>query len=134
MYMSVSNILYVLYVFVYLFEFVGIIVRPPENTTVCEKSHVTINCGYESNTTLPVTWIINGTSFTQEEIMNSSLYQLNNATTPLNVSLKIISIKNNVTIQCLVHSTSNITSRPGTVTVISMLKLITYIYMLATYV
>ena len=46
---------------------VGIIVRPPRNITICTGESVTVNCGYESNASLPVTWIINGISLTQEE-------------------------------------------------------------------
>ena len=92
---------------------------PPENTTVSRGSDVTISCGHVTATTLPVTWIINGTSFTQEEIMNSPLYQLNNPTSPMSVSLTVFSINDTTTFQCIVLSTPNITSTSGTVTVTS---------------
>ena len=57
--------------YIYLVETIS---KPPENTTVSRGSDVTISCGHVTANTLPVTWIINGTSFTQEEIMNSPLY------------------------------------------------------------
>ena len=96
------------------------ITRPPENSTVCGSSRVTISCGYLWSTALPVTWIINGTSFTQHEIENNpSLYRLNNPMTPESLSLTLKSINHNFTIQCIVHSTLNIISTPGTTTVIA---------------
>ena len=80
---------------------------------------MTISCGYVSATTLPVTWIINGISFTQEEIVKSPLYQLNNLTTPMRVSLTVFSISETTTFRCVVLSTPNTTSTRGTVTVIN---------------
>ena len=79
---------------------------------------MTISCGYESATTLSVTWIINGTSFTQQNIVDSPLYQLNNPTTPMNVSLTVFSIHATTTFQCVVQSTPIATSTQGTVIVI----------------
>ena len=96
---------------------VGIIIRPPESTTESRGSDVTISCGYVSATALPVTWIINGTSFTQEEIMNSPLYQQNNPISPPTFSLTVFSINGTTTFQCVVLSTPNTTSTRGTVTV-----------------
>ena len=93
---------------------------PPENITVCRGSDVTISCGYTGATAIPVTWIINGTSFTQEEIVNSPLYQLNSPNTPLATSLTVFSINGNTTFQCIVLSTPTTTSTLGTVTVIGM--------------
>ena len=93
------------------------IVTPPENITVYRGSNVTISCGYLRITALPVTWIINGTSFTQEEVVNSPLYQLNNPTSPPVVSLTVFSINGTTTFQCIVQSTLVTTSRRGTVTV-----------------
>ena len=93
------------------------ITTPPENTTVCRGIDVTISCGYGGATALPVTWVINGTSFTQEEIMNSPLYQQNNPTSPPIVSLTVFSINGTTTFQCMVLSTTNTTSTRGTVTV-----------------
>ena len=90
---------------------------PPENTTVCRGSDVTISCVYGSVTALPVTWIINGTLFTQEEIVNSPLYQLNNPTTPPAYSLTVFSINSTTTFQCIVLSTPNTISTRGTVIV-----------------
>ena len=97
---------------------VVIITTPPENTTVSRGVDVTISCGYVSATASPVTWLINGTSFTQEEIVNSPLYQLNNAISPLTTSLTVFSINGTTTFQCIVYSTPNTTtSTRGTVTV-----------------
>ena len=95
-----------------------IITTPPENATVCRGSDVTINCGHVTATALPVTWIINGTSFTLEEIHFSPLYQLNNSTTPIIYSLTIYSINSTTTFQCIILSTPTTTSICGTVTVI----------------
>ena len=90
------------------------IARPPESITMCRGSDVTISCGYSASAALPVTWIINGTSFTQQEVIDSPLYQLNNPTTPRTFSLTVFSINSTTTFQCVVQST---TSRRGTVTV-----------------
>ena len=54
-----------------------IFTTPPENVTVCRGSDVTISCGHVTAMAKPVTWIINGTSFNQQEIVNSPLYQQN---------------------------------------------------------
>ena len=117
--------------------FIVVIIRTPENTTVCISSDVTISCGYisASATPLPVTWIINGTSFDQSTIVDSSLYQLNNPTTPSLYSLTVFYINHTTTFQCVVHATTNdmrstnIMSTRGTVTVIGM-----YLYMHGCYV
>ena len=102
------------------------ITRPPENSTVCRGSRVTISCGYQSDTPFPVTWIINGISFTEGDIMNmSTTYRLNNPTTPNALSLTVVSIDDTTAFQCVVHSIVNTTSTPGTVTVTS-----TYVRML----
>ena len=92
---------------------------PPENTTVNRGSNVTVSCGYMWSRFLSVTWIINGTSFTQQEVVDSPLYQLNNAGSPMTHSLTVISINATTPFWCIVHSTSNSTSTLGTVTVIS---------------
>ena len=89
----------------------------PESITVCRGSDVVIHCGYTWSTFLPVTWIINGTSFTQQEIVDSPLYQLNNPRSPRTLSLTVLSINYTTTFQCIVQSTSNTTSKLGTVTV-----------------
>ena len=89
--------------------------RSPRSRTVCRGSDVTIRCGYSGScTALPVTWIINGTSFTQQEVVDSPLYQLNNPTSPRTFSLTVISINSTTTFWCVVQSTI---SRRGTVTV-----------------
>ena len=105
---------YNMYIHAYL---VVVINKPPENTTVCRGSDVTISCGYLKASALPVTWIINGTSFTQQEVVDSPLYQLNNPNNPKAVSLTAFSINHTTTFQCIVLSTANTTSTLGTVTV-----------------
>ena len=92
---------------------------PPMNTKVCRDSDVTINCGY-GNLLLRVTWIINGTLFTQSDIMNSLSYQENNINTPSRYSLEVYSINGNTTFQCVIHSDPNVTSTEGIVTVTGM--------------
>ena len=96
------------------------ITRPPENSTVKRGSDVTISCGYLWATALPVTWIINETSFTQQEINDSQLYRLNFATSPMTFSLTVFSINGTTTFQCVVQSTPVTTSTRGTVLVIGM--------------
>ena len=93
---------------------------PPENTTVCRGSDVTISCGYLWASALTVTWIINGTSFDQSAIENSPLYQLNNPITPSTISLTLFSINDITTVQCIVHSTPNATSTLGKISLIGM--------------
>ena len=106
------------------------ITTPPENRTVNRGDDVTISCGYMTVMALPVTWIINGRSFTQQEIMNSPLYRLNFATIPMFTSLTVFSINVTTIFQCVVQSTPNTTSTHGTVIVIGMyVHLITYIYL-----
>ena len=97
-----------------------IITRPPQTITVCRGSEVTISCGYCDVTVLPVTWIINSTLLTQDEVLNSSLYQLNHLTTPDILSLTVLSINGNTTFQCMFHSTPHTTSRLGRVIVAGM--------------
>ena len=80
------------------------ITTPPEDTTVCRGSDVTISCGYDSNIPLVNTWEINGTHLLQSQIMSMSSYQLNNPTTPVNYSLTIFSINGTTTIQCVISS------------------------------
>ena len=108
---------------------VVIITIPPENRTVHRGSDVTISCGYQWSTALPVTWIINGISFTQQEIVNSPLYQLNNPTIPIINSLTIFSINGTTTFQCIVLSDPVTTSTRGTVTVIGM-YICTYVHII----
>ena len=95
------------------------IAAPPENITVCRGSDVNISCGYGSSTALPVKWIINGTSFDQQEVANSPLYQLNNPIRPMTFSLTVFSINGTTTFLCVVLSTPTTTmnSTCGTVTV-----------------
>ena len=95
------------------------ITTPPENTTVHRGSDVNISCGHISATALGVIWIINGTSFMQEQVVDSPLYQLNNPTSPMSVSLTVFSINATTTFQCLVLSTPNTISIRGTVIVTS---------------
>ena len=78
---------------------------------------MTISCGHVTATALRVTWIINGTSFTQDEIVNSPSYQQNSQTTPIGNSLTVFSINATTTFQCVVLSTPTTTSTPGTLIV-----------------
>ena len=110
------------------------ITTPPENTTVCRGSDVTISCGYLWATALPVTWIINGTSFDQLEIVNSPLFQLNNPSSPPVLSLTVFSINSTTTFQCIVLSTPNTTSTRGTVTVTNGMYTSIYVVTPSTYV
>ena len=96
------------------------ITTPPENITVNRGDNVTIRCGYVSATALPVTWIINGRSLTQQEIVNIPLYRLNNPASPPVLSLTVFSINGTTTFQCVVLSTPVTTSIRGTVIVIGM--------------
>ena len=102
--------------FIYVYLLVTII-TPPESTIKCRGRNANISCGYQWSTALPVTWIINGTSFSQEEIVDSPLYQLNNPGSPRVLSLTVFSINYTTTFQCVIHSTLNTTSTLGTVTV-----------------
>ena len=104
-----------------------IITAPPENTTVCKDSDVTISCGYQSVRILPTAWLINGTVFTQQTLRDSPLYQLNNPFIPRSYSLTVFSISGNTTFQCIVQSAPSRTSMLGTVTVIGMYVRIMYI-------
>ena len=101
------------------------ITTPPEDTTVCRGSDVTISCGYDSDTPLGVLWRLNGTTqLLQSNIINMSSYQVNNPTTPVNYSLTVFSINGTTVIRCSVFSQSlNITpalSPDITVNVIGM--------------
>ena len=98
--------------------FVVTIFSQPENATACRGSNVTISCGYLAGTALPVTWMINGTSFDEETLENSPLYQLKYPTHPSLYSLIVFSVSGTTTFQCIVHSAVNITSTLGRVTVI----------------
>ena len=109
------------------------IARPPENTTVCRGSNVTISCGYVRSTAVHVTWIINGTSFTLQEVWESPLYQLNNPTSPNALSLTVFSINDTTTFQCIVHSIRNTTSTLGTVMVTDGMLVCMYILYIYTW-
>ena len=95
-----------------------IIITPPENTTACRGSDVTVSCGHLTSSALAVTWIINGTSFDPQELVNSPLYQQNRRSTPTENSLTVFSINGTTNFQCAVQSTPNTISTLGTVTVI----------------
>ena len=88
------------------------ITTPPENTTVCRSSDVTISCGYDSDTPLDPVWRINRTIFLQpSQIRIISSYQENNPTTPVNYSLTIFSINGTTEIRCSIASQSlNVTT------------------------
>ena len=108
------------FVCVAILYFVVTITKPPEDTTVCRGSNVTISCGYQWSRALPVTWLINETLLTQQDIVDNPLYQLNNPTTPMEISITVISINGTTAFQCRVYSTPDSTSTLGTVTVIGI--------------
>ena len=110
------------------------IAAPPENITVCRGSDVTISCGYVIARAKPITWIINGTSFSQEQIFSSSLYKLNRQATPTENSLIVFFINGTTTFQCVVLSDPTTTSTLGTVAVIGMYIDIIYLHTCGTYV
>ena len=91
---------------------------PPQNITVTRGSNVIISCGHVIARPIPVSWIINGTSFSQEQILFSPLYQQNGQTNPIDNSLTVFSVNYTTTFQCVVQSTPNTTSTLGTLTVI----------------
>ena len=103
-----------------MFCFLVTVSMPPENTTVRRGSSVTISCGYQWSRALVFTWIINGTSFSPQEILDSPLYQLNNPTSPNSLSLTVFSINGTTTFQCVLHSTLKTISTQGTVNVIGV--------------
>ena len=78
---------YMFHLYILNLCFAVTVTMPPENTTVKRGSSVTISCGYQSASVLFFTWIINGTSFSPQEIVDSPLYQLNNPTSPNSLSL-----------------------------------------------
>ena len=102
-------------------------IAPPQNMTVTRGSNVTISCGHVIAWPEPVTWLINGTSFTPEEIFFSQLYQRNRQGIPTENSLTVFSINGTTTFQCVVHSNPAITSTLGTINVIGMYA---YTYMI----
>ena len=123
--MIVINIIYSIIMYVCMYTYVCLIIIviitiPPKNRTVHRGDDVTISCGYQWSTALPVTWIINGILFTEEEIVNSPLYQLNNPTIPPANSLTVFSINGTTTFRCIVHSDLNTTSTRGTMIVVGM--------------
>ena len=105
-----------IYIFVVLFTYVrtsvhpvvNIIIAPPENTTVCKDSDVTINCRYQAVRAFPTAWLINGTLFTQRNLRDSPLYQMNNPFSPSTYSLTVFSITATTTFQCIVQSNPSI--------------------------
>ena len=90
------------------------IITPPENTTVCRGSNVNISCGYRSSSALPTMWVINGTLINQSAVQSSPMYQLNNPSSPMTISLTIFSINGSTTIQCIVQSNPVTYSTKGT--------------------
>ena len=102
-----------------MYVFVGVnFIAPPQNITVTRGSDVNISCGHMIDIKRPVTWIINGTAFTPEQIFFSPLYHPNRQGTPSENSLIVFSINYTTTFQCVVQSTPNTTSTLGTITVI----------------
>ena len=63
---------------------------------------MTISCGYDSDTLFGVLWRINTTHFNESQIMNMSLYQVNNPTTPVNYSLTVFSLNATTDFRCII--------------------------------
>ena len=108
---------------------VVVITRPPENTTVCRGSRVIISCGHNStaDTVFDTIWSINGTG-ARIITLNDPLYQTDNQT------LIVFSINYITTFQCVVHireSSMMLQSTTGTVTVVGMYYVCTYVFIRA---
>ena len=101
---------------------------PPMNMIICKDGDVTVNCGY-GDFISPVTWIINGTSFNQSDIMNNPSYQQNNINRPSKYSLEVFSITGTTSFQCIIHSDPDVNSTEGIVTVIGMWVIICTIFL-----
>ena len=95
--------------------YVASIIRPPRSVTVCKGSDVTLDCGYDDSTT-PVTWIINGTSFDEAATIRSPLYKHNRRRLPQFYSFTAFSINYTATFQCKVKSNPEVTSTAARVT------------------
>jgi len=95
------------------------IISQLEDTTVCRGSNVTINCGYQSDTVLPIRWVENKTTIINT---NKAEYQLNNASIPNATSLTVFYISYTTTFFCKVNQTDGheVASDMATVTVIGM--------------
>ena len=85
---------------------------------------MTISCGHVTAILFSVTWIINGTSFDQQKILNSPLYQQIRQSIPTENSLIVFSINGTTTFQCIVQSTP---STLGTVTVTGKYTYVLYV-------
>ena len=102
------TILYLMCIFI-----VVVITRPPEDTTVCRGSDVTISCGHNSTDRFDIIWGFNGSVPTT--IVNSQMYQATNQT------LTIYSINYTTTVMCalrILPSNMILQSTTGTVTVV----------------
>ena len=98
---------------------------------VTKGSNVTISCGHVIASPRPVTWIINGTSFDQEYIFFSQIYQQNRQAAPTENSLTVFSINHTATFQCVIHLNPTTTSTLGTISVFGMyvyIRMHTYIH------
>ena len=102
-----------------------VITRPPEDTTTCRGSKVTITCGHNSTTSFDTVWGFNGS--TPISIVNSQMYRA------INQTLTIFSINYNTTVRCAVHILVSppivLSSGIATVTVVGMCKYIMYAFM-----
>lgn len=107
--------------------FTAMIIRPPENTTVCKDTNVTISCGYQSNAKLPVTWIIDGDFYNELALLGIG-YRLNNISNPLSYSVTIRSIRYTTIVQCGICSPPKY-STSGRVTVVGTYLCSVYVCM-----
>ena len=107
---------------------IATIIKPPGNTTVCSGRDVVINCEYDYHLISSVTWIINGTSFSESAIVNNPSYQHINLDIPKSYLLRVYSINGTTTFQCMIASDPAVTSTQGIVTVNGMWDAIFYVF------
>ena len=110
----------------YMCVFVAVVItRPPEDTTACRGSEVTIACGHNSTDIFDTIWGFNGSA--PKIIVNSQMYQA------MNQTLTIFSINYTTTVQCAVHIRVSppiiLSSGIATVMVVGMYKYIMYVFM-----
>ena len=83
-------------------------------------SNVSISCEYALPLSIAANWIIDGIWYSYSELSASPLYQVNlsyNSSTNIGIStLTILTINNNITLQCLLPLASLVSSTVGILT------------------
>ena len=88
------------YICIWLYPLAKII-KPPESTTICNGSDVTISCGYQSSVLLPIVWRIDDVIYFSDDLVdNDPRYHLNNKSNPEGYSLTIYSVNYTTTVWC----------------------------------